>query len=53
MVFINIHSTQVWLVLNLLTGSISMPYHVVFDDFFSNVVSSTSAYIEVWIRLVM
>ena len=34
-------STQVGLVLNLITGSISPHYHVVFDDMFSNVMSST------------
>ena len=37
MVFSKMHSTQVWLVLNLLTGSISPQYHVVFDDMFSTV----------------
>ena len=51
-VFSNMHSTQVGLVLNQLTGSISAQYHVVFDDMFSTVVSSTAAYPELWIRLV-
>ena len=50
--FRKMHSTQVGLVLNLLTGSISPHYHVVFDDMFSTVVSSTAAYPELWIRLV-
>ena len=50
--FIKMHSTQVGLVLNLLTGSISPQFHVVFDDMFSNVMSSTAADTEVWIRLV-
>ena len=45
------HSTQVGLVLNLLTGSISPQYHVVFDEMFFTVASSTSADAEVWIRL--
>ena len=46
------HSTQVGLVLNLLTGSISPQYHVVFDDMFSTVMASTAKDPEVWIRLV-
>ena len=50
--FSELHSTQVVLVLNLITGSISPQYHVVFDDMFSTVMSSTAAYPEVWIRLV-
>ena len=50
--FINRHSTQVGLVLNLLIGSISPQYNVVFDDMFSTLVSSTAADTEVWIRLV-
>ena len=41
--FNNMHSTQVGLVLNLLTGSISPQFHVVFDDTFSTVMSSTVA----------
>ena len=50
--FSKIHSTQVGLVLNLLTGSISPQFHVVFDDMFSTVMISTAADPEVWIRLV-
>ena len=46
------HATKVGLVLNLLTGSISPQFHVVFDDMFSTVMSSTAADPEVWIRLV-
>ena len=52
MCFSKMHSTQVGLVLNLLTGSISPQFHVVFDDMFSTVISSTAADPEVWIRLV-
>ena len=50
--FRKMHSKQVGLVLNLLTGSISPQYHVVFDEMLSTVRSSTSADPEVWIRLV-
>ena len=50
--FNNMHSTQVGLVLNLLTGSISPQYHVVFDYMVSTVMSSTATDLEVWIRLV-
>ena len=50
--FSNMHSTHVGLVLNLLTGSISPQYHVLFDEMFSIVMSGTAAYPEVWIRLV-
>ena len=50
--FSKIHSTQVGLVLNLLTGSISPEYHVVFDDIFYTVMSSTYTDTQVWIRLV-
>ena len=50
--FIKMHPTQVGLFLNLLTGSISPQYHVVFDDMFSIVMSRTAADPEVWIRLV-
>ena len=50
--FIKMHSTQVGLVLNLLTGSISPQFHVVFDEMFSTVMSITAADPEVWIRLV-
>ena len=49
--FRKMHSTQVRLVLNLLTGSISPQYHVVSDDMFSTVVICTAADPEVWIRL--
>ena len=44
--------TQVGLVINLLTSSISPQYYVVFDDMLCTVMSSTAAYTEVWIRLV-
>ena len=50
--FRKMHSTKVGLILNLLTGSISPQYHVVFDDMFSTAMSSTAADPEVWIRLV-
>ena len=49
---IKMHSTQVGLVIKLLTGSISPQYHVVFDYMFYTVVSSTAADPEVCIRLV-
>ena len=52
MVFRKMHSTQVGLVTNLLTGSISPQYHVVFDGMLSTVVSRKSADPEVWISLV-
>ena len=45
--FRKMHSTQVGLVLNFLTGSISPQYCVVFDDMLSTVVSSTAADPEV------
>ena len=45
--FDKMHSTQVGLVLNLLTSSISPQYHVVFDYMLSTVVSSTSLYTRV------
>ena len=48
----NIHSTKVGLALNVLTASISPKYHVLFDDMFFTVVSSTSIDIGVCIRLV-
>ena len=38
-----IHSTKFGLVLNLLTGSISPQFYVVFDDMFSTLMSSTAA----------
>ena len=50
--FIKMHSTQVGLVLNMLTGSISPQYHVLFYDMFSKFMISTDADPEVWIRLV-
>ena len=50
--FSKMHSTQVGLVINLLTGSISPQYHVVFDDMLSTVRISTAVDTEVWIRLV-
>ena len=43
MVFSKMHSTQVVLVLNMLTDSISPQYHVVFDDMLYTVMSSTAA----------
>ena len=50
--FSKMHSTQAGLDLNLLTGSTLPQYHVVFDDMFSTVVSSTVTYLEIWIRMV-
>ena len=50
--FIEMHSTQGGLVLNLLTGSILPQYHVIFDDMLSTVISITAADPEVYIRLV-
>ena len=50
--FSTMHSTQVGLVLNLLTGSISPQYHVVFDYMFFTLIISTSEDPEVWISLV-
>ena len=50
--FSKMHSTEVGLVINLLTGSISPQFCVVFDDMFSTVMSSTAADPESWIRLV-
>ena len=50
--FSKMHSTQVGLVLNLITGSISPHYHVVFDEMFSIVIIITAADPEVWIMLV-
>ena len=49
--FRKMHSTQVGLVLNLLTGSISPQYHVVFDDMFYTLMISIAADPEFWIRL--
>ena len=45
--FRNINPAQVGLVKNLLTGSISPQYHVVFDEIFSNVASITAVDTEV------
>ena len=45
--FIKMHSTQVGLVLNLLTVSISPQYHVLFDDMFYALMSSTATDPEV------
>ena len=42
--FIKMHSSQVGLVLNLLTGSISPQYHIVFYDMFSTVVGGPAQY---------
>ena len=50
--FIKMHSTEVGLVLNLLTGPISPQFHVVFDGMFSTVASSTAADPEFWIKMV-
>ena len=50
--FRKMYSIQVGLVLNLLNGSISTQYHVVFDEMLYTVVSCTAAETEVWIRLV-
>ena len=52
MSFRYMHSTQVGLVLNMLTGSISPQYNVVFSYMFSTVMSITDSDPEVWIRLV-
>ena len=49
--FRKMHSTQVGLVLNLLTGSTLIQYHLVFDDMLSTVISITSTDPEDWIRL--
>ena len=50
--FIKMHSTQSGLFLNLLTGSFSPQYHVLFDDMLFTVMISTAADPEIWIRLV-
>ena len=49
--FRDMHSTQVGLVLNLLTGSISPHFHVLFNEILYTVVISTTEDPEVWIRL--
>ena len=43
MIFIKVHSTKAGMVINIVTGSISLKYHVLFYDTFSTVVSSTAA----------
>ena len=50
--FIKMNSTQVGLVINLLTGSISPQYHVVFYDMLSTVMIIIATDTEIWIRLV-
>ena len=50
--FSKINSTQVGLVLNLLTGSMAPQFHVVFYDMLSTVMISTATDPEVWIRSV-
>ena len=50
--FSKMHSTQVGLVITLITSSIPPQYYVVFDDILSTVTSSTAADPEIWIRLV-
>ena len=51
--FSKMHSTQVGLVLNLLTVSISPQFHVVFYDMFSTAMSSTAVDPEVWIQVML
>ena len=53
MVLRSMPSTQVGLVINPVTGSISPQYHVVFDDNFSAVAISIDAYEEVCIASVL
>ena len=48
--FGKMHSTEVELVLNLLTSSVSPQYHVFFYDMLSTMVSNTESYPEVCIR---
>ena len=43
--FKNMYSTQVGLYLNLVTGSISLQYHILFDEMSSTVMNITAAYI--------
>ena len=50
--FSKMHSTQVGLVLELFTGSISTQYHIVFYEMISTMVSSTGADPEFWISMV-
>lgn len=51
--FSKIHSSLIGLVLNLLTGSISAQWHVVYDDTFSSVHSPAEEVPEVWNQLLM
>ena len=51
--FSKMHLTQVGLVINLLTGSVSPQYFVVIYDMVSTVVIITVTDPEVWMRLVM
>ena len=46
------HSTQVGLILKLLTSSFLPQYDVIFDDMLSTVARSTDSDPEVWIRMV-
>ena len=46
------NSIQVGLVINLLTSSISLQYHVLFYDMFSTVMIIIATDPEIWIRLV-
>ena len=50
--FSKMNLTQFGLVLNLLTGSISPQYHVVFYEMFSTVIIIIATDPEIWIRLV-
>ena len=47
-----VHSTNVHLVLNTLTGHISSQYYLVFDDHFSTVYSDGEFGVDVWTLLV-
>ena len=51
MVFNRTHSTQVLLVINIMTGSISPQYHALFCHIFSTVVSVIAVDPGFWIRL--
>ena len=46
----NIYSTEVWLVMNLVNGSMSMSLHIIFDDMLYTVLST---FPKIWIRMVM
>ena len=50
--FSKMYTTKVGLVLNLLTGLISLQYHALFDGMLSTVMSTTSLGPEIWIRMV-